>query len=55
MAQFYPLTGPAESTAGPTPRFVGDQWFCTVAGSGFLASSLYIHNGTAWKLIGTYT
>lgn len=47
----YPLTGPAESTRGPTPRFVGDLWFCTTTASGFTANSLYVHNGTAWVLV----
>lgn len=47
----FPLSGPATSTAGPTPRFVGDLWWCTTTANGFTANTLYEHNGTSWNSV----
>lgn len=46
----FPLNGPA-SAGGPTPRFVGDLWYCTTTANGFTANTLYEHNGAAWTAV----
>ncbi len=42
------LNGPPPA---PNPRFQGDLWWCTAAGSGFLASTLYQWTGSAWTTL----